>query len=196
MKRIVDIIISLFSVIFLSPVFFAIWFVIVVGSGFPGFFVQRRIGRSMKSFSLYKFRTMTVKVHSEKGSFDAGRTNRVTNIGRTLRKWKLDELPQLWNVMKGDMSLVGPRPEVKKWVDVYPDRWARVLTVRPGITDPASIEFRNEEEILAQSDDPERTYLEQILPRKLDMYEGYVRNQCMLGDMKIIINTILAVAKK
>ena len=106
------------------------------------------------------------------------------------RSTKLDELPQLWNVLRGDMSLVGPRPEVQKWVDVYPERWSRVLSLRPGITDNASLEFRNEEELLAASSNPEKTYSDEVLPRKLDLYEDYVQNHSLAGDIRIIFRTI------
>ena len=114
-------------------------------------------------------------------------------MGAFLRKTKLDELPQLWNVLKGDMSIVGPRPEVRKWVDAYPDRWAKVLTVKPGITDPASIYYHNEEELLAQADDPEAYYRDHILPHKLDLYEEYVKTRSFYGDICLIIKTILTV---
>jgi lipopolysaccharide/colanic/teichoic acid biosynthesis glycosyltransferase len=127
------------------------------------------------------------------GTFDAGATSRVTPIGRFLRKSKLDELPQLWNVLRGEMSLVGPRPEVRKWVDAYPERWTFVHAVRPGITDPASIRFRNEEEILAASTDPEATYRDVILPQKLVLYEDYVRDRSFWGDIAIILKTIAVV---
>ncbi len=139
---------------------------------------------------------MRVQKGAEKGSFDAGNASRVTHLGKLLRKNKIDELPQLWNVVKGDMSLVGPRPEVRKWVDAYPVRWAHVLTVRPGITDPASIVYRNEEEILARSSDPEKTYCEEILPHKLDLYEEYVRSRSFLGDIGILLKTMWAVFRK
>ena len=124
-----------------------------------------------------------------------GNRRRVTGVGRLLRATKLDELPQLWNVLKGDMSLVGPRPEVRQWVAAYPERWARVLTVKPGITDPASIVYRDEESILARSPDPERTYREDILPHKLDLYEEYVRSRNFFGDIGIILKTLFAVIK-
>ena len=127
------------------------------------------------------------------GSFAVGDASRVTPIGQLLRKSKLDELPQLWNVLTGDMSLVGPRPEVRKWVDAYPERWSRVLTVRPGITDPASIVYRNEEELLARSPDPERTYREVILPHKLDLYEEYVRTQGFWRDIRVLLTTLWVV---
>ncbi|HEX2746850.1 MAG TPA: sugar transferase, partial [Verrucomicrobiales bacterium] len=115
---------------------------------------------------------------------------RVTKTGRLLRKSKLDELPQLWNVIRGEMALVGPRPEVRKWVKAHPDRWAFVHTVRPGITDPASIEFRNEEELLAAAADPEALYREVILPRKLDLYENYIRTRASGRDLGILLKTV------
>ena len=136
---------------------------------------------------------MTVQAGTEKGSFEAGSARRVTPVGRFLRKTKLDELPQLWNVIKGEMSLVGPRPEVRKWVDAYPARWARVLEVKPGITDPASIVFRNEEELLAAAKDPEDAYRNAILPRKLDLYEEYLRTRTFWGDVGIIFKTMRVV---
>ncbi len=132
---------------------------------------------------------------SEKGTFEAGSSARVTPFGRLLRKTKLDELPQLWNVLKGDMSLVGPRPEVRKWVDVYPERWDLALKVRPGITDPASIVYRNEEKLLAQSPDPQRTYLEEVLPHKLDYYEEYVKTHNVCCDIRIVLKTFRVVVQ-
>jgi len=117
-------------------------------------------------------------------------------LGRVLRKSKLDEVPQLWNVLIGDMSLVGPRPEVRKWVDAYPERWNRVLTLRPGITDPASIFYRNEEELLAGSANPEQMYLDEVLPHKLSLYEEYVLTRTFWGDMHIVFKTLMAVAGK
>ena len=130
---------------------------------------------------------------SESGAFDVGDTSRVTAVGRFLRKTKLDELPQLWNVLRGDMSLVGPRPEVRKWVEAYPERWAKVLTVRPGITDPASIAFRNEEELLTAAPDPENYYRNVILPRKLALYEQYVATRSFWGDVGILLKTVWTV---
>jgi len=161
----------------------------------PVFFIQQRTGRQGRTFKLIKFRTMKVASGKSSGSFDAGDNSRITPFGQFLRKTKLDELPQLFNVLKGDMSFVGPRPEVKQWTEVYPEKWKIVHLVKPGITDNASIEFRNEEEILAQSDDPIKTYREEILPRKLDLYIDYVNNQTFLGDLKIILKTIKVVIK-
>jgi lipopolysaccharide/colanic/teichoic acid biosynthesis glycosyltransferase len=111
-------------------------------------------------------------------------------FGRILRFYKLDELPQLWNVLKGEMSMVGPRPEVRKWADAYPEQWRKVLSVKPGITDPASLHYRDEEAILAASPDPEKAYREGILPKKLDFYEEYVDNNTLLGDLGLVMRTL------
>jgi lipopolysaccharide/colanic/teichoic acid biosynthesis glycosyltransferase len=159
-------------------------------------FIQKRIGIDGISFSLLKFRTMRVEKDTEKGSFHAGDVSRITPIGKILRKTKLDELPQLFNVLKGDMSIVGPRPEVDKWTKIYPEKWSIVHKVKPGITDNASILFRNEEVILKNSPNPEETYKNEILPKKLDLYIDYVNNHSFLGDMKIILKTINVVLFK
>lgn len=196
MKRIFDFVASLIGFFLLIPVLLVCSILIVVDDGFPILFKQKRVGRYGRDFNLFKFRTMIVKREAEKGSFDVGSSARVTSIGRLLRKTKLDELPQLWNVIRGDMSLVGPRPEVRKWVDVYPEEWERVHTVRPGITDSASIKFRNEEEILSCSDKPEQTYCDVILPQKLSLYTDYVNSRTFWGDIKIIFQTLWAVISK
>lgn len=196
MKRCFDILAALAGVVLLSPLFVLVAILIRLTSEGPVFFRQRRVGRGGREFVLCKFRTMRVASGAECGSFDAGNNSRVTAVGSMLRKSKLDELPQLWNVLTGDMSLVGPRPEVRKWVDAYPERWNRVLTVRPGITDPASICYRNEEELLAESADPEQRYRDEILPHKLSLYEGYVRNHSFRGDMHILFKTLMVVAGK
>jgi len=133
---------------------------------------------------------------SKKGSFDAGDRSRVTSVGRFLRRTKLDELPQLINVLIGEMSLVGPRPEVRQWVKVYPEKWKIVHQVKPGITDNASILFRDEEEILASSLSPEITYREVILPKKLSLYLEYVKTQSLAQDCRIIFKTILILIRK
>jgi len=193
LKRIFDFTVSLVSLILLSPFFILIMAGIIIFDGRPVLFRQMRVGVNGSGFMLNKFRTMRVIRGAASGTFDAGDTSRITKIGAFLRKTKLDELPQLWNVFKGDMSLVGPRPEVRKWVDAYPERWAKVLTVKPGITDPASIYYRNEEELLAQADDPVACYRDQILPHKLDLYEEYVRTRTFLGDIFLIFKTIMLV---
>jgi len=193
MKRAVDVIFATIGFMLLSPLLLMCIGMIMLADGSPIFFHQMRIGLHGKAFMLYKFRSMRDRHESFEDSFDAGDKSRVTRIGAFLRKTKLDELPQLWNVLKGDMSLVGPRPEVQKWVDAYPERWNRILTVRPGITDPASIYYRNEEELLAQTEDPEAYYRDNVLPHKLDLYEEYVRTRSFLGDIRLIIKTILSV---
>jgi len=138
---------------------------------------------------------MTVKDNTDGKDFEPGSGMRITRIGRILRKTKVDELPQLINVVKGEMSLVGPRPEVEQYIKLYQERWNGILQTTPGITDPASIRFRNEEELLASSKDPEEEYRKVILPRKLEIYEDYVKNISLLNDVKILIGTIFVVLK-
>lgn len=190
MKRSFDFMVSLAGLIILIPVFLLISILIKTTDKGPVFFRQLRVGRGGKLFVLYKFRSMSPLKSAENGSFEPGDSSRVTTIGKFLRKTKIDELPQLFNVLKGDMSLVGPRPEVEKWVRVYPEKWEKVLTVRPGITDYASIYYRNEETMMASSADPEREYREIILPRKLELYEKYVIKHTFLNDIKLICITI------
>ena len=193
MKRIVDFMLSALGLVVLSPLLLLIAVLVRLTSPGPAFFRQIRVGWHGRSFIMLKFRTMTELQDAGKGSFDAGSSARVTRIGRVLRKTKMDELPQLWNVLKGDMAVVGPRPEVRKWVDAYPDQWDRILTVRPGITDPGAIEFRNEEDILAAQSDPEAYYRNVILVRKLDLYEKYVHTRSFWGDLRILLRTVWAV---
>ena len=196
MKRLVDVLAASAGLLLLSPLLLTLAAWVRLSSGSPVLFRQQRVGRGMRNFTLVKFRTMSVAPGTERGSFDAGRTTRVTPVGRFLRRTKLDELPQLWNVLVGDMSLVGPRPEIRRWVEVYPERWARVLAVRPGITDPASILYRNEEELLSAASDPQPVYREDILPHKLAIYETYVRNHSLVGDMVILWRTLIAVLRR
>jgi lipopolysaccharide/colanic/teichoic acid biosynthesis glycosyltransferase len=193
MKRIIDILLALLGVIILFPLAFIVGMIIFLNDFQPIFFHQERIGRFGTAFKLFKFRSMTTLKGVSKNSFDVGDTSRVTRIGKIIRKTKLDEIPQLLNVIVGDMSIVGPRPEIKLWTEVYPDRWSIVHSVKPGITDNASIEFRNEEKLLANADEPEVIYRDVILPRKLDLYIQYVENQSFLGDVKIIFRTIKTV---
>jgi lipopolysaccharide/colanic/teichoic acid biosynthesis glycosyltransferase len=136
---------------------------------------------------------MAERKESDGKDFEPGSGMRVTRVGAIIRKTKVDELPQLINVIKGDMSLVGPRPEVRKYIEMFPERWSKILSIRPGITDPASVEFRNEEEILAAAEDPEREYVEKVLPRKLELYEKYVNDITFLGDLKVIVATFAAI---
>ena len=193
MKRTLDLVFALAGLVLLSPLLVLAWLCIVTTSGAPGLYRHRRVGKNGRIFTLFKFRTMTQVRGSQTCSFDPGCLERVTRLGKLLRRTKVDELPQLWNVLRGDMSLVGPRPEVPEWVAAYPDRWTRVLKVRPGITDNASLEFRNEEQILAASDDPEKLYRHVILPRKLDLYEAYVERHSFWRDLKLLLRTAQAV---
>ncbi|MCG8582520.1 MAG: sugar transferase [Bacteroidales bacterium] len=189
MKRFADIIISIILISLLWPLMLLITLSLLITEGQPVFFLQYRVGKNRQLFQIYKFRTMRLKAGTENGSFDAGNNKRVTPIGAVLRKTKLDELPQLFNVIMGQMSIVGPRPEVEMWTKVYSERWDIVLAIKPGITDTASLEFKNEETLLAQSADPEKTYREIILPKKLDSYETYVYSHSFLGDMKLLGKT-------
>ncbi|MCC6180697.1 MAG: sugar transferase [Bacteroidia bacterium] len=190
LKRLFDIIASLFGLLILSPLFILIALLIVLGSGFPVFYLQIRVGKNNQDFKLFKFRTMR-KDSDKKGLLTVGgRDPRVTSIGYYLRKFKLDELPQLFNVIIGTMSLVGPRPEVRKYVNLYTTEQQKVLKAKPGITDYASIEYFSENELLAQSNNPEKTYIEEIMPAKLKLNQRYINEQGILTDIKIILKTI------
>ncbi|MHC4916723.1 MAG: sugar transferase [Planctomycetota bacterium] len=192
LKRAFDLAGALVGLIALAPVMLVVAGLVRLTSSGPALFRQWRVGRSGRDLRMLKFRTMAVREDAEDGVFDPGDRSRITPVGHFLRRAKLDELPQLWNVLCGDMSLVGPRPEVRRWVDACPERWEAVHAVRPGITDPASLLYRDEEALLAASADPERTYREEVLPRKLDLYERYVRERSFAGDLKLIIWTAAA----
>jgi lipopolysaccharide/colanic/teichoic acid biosynthesis glycosyltransferase len=194
-KRSIDIAFSIVMLILLFPIIALICFIILLRMPGPILFEQQRIGKEGRPFRLKKFRSMRVIKDAEDGRFDVGNNYRILPFGKTLRKTKLDEIPQLINVLKGEMSIVGPRPEVKQWTEVFPEQWKIVHSIKPGMTDNASVEFRNEEEILAKSKDPIKTYREEILPRKLDLYVEYVNNQSFYGDLKIILKTIKVVIK-
>ncbi len=189
-KRVFDLIASIFGVIFFLPVFIIVPILIKIGSKGPVFFVQKRVGKDFKEFNLYKFRSMVADAPKKGLQITSTDDPRITKIGRILRKTKLDELPQLINVIKGDMSLVGPRPEVKKYVDLKKDEYKKVLSVRPGITDLAAIEFVNEEEILSKFDDKEKAYIEKILPQKIALYNKYIDSISFLEDIRIILKTL------
>ncbi len=154
------------------------------------FFKQERIGLHEKPFTLYKFRTMHIGADQKGLITIGGRDSRITSVGYYLRKYKLDELPQLINIIKGEMSIVGPRPEVKKYVEMYSLQQKKVLLVRPGLTDYASIAFANENELLAQYPDPEKAYIEEIMPAKLALNLKYIQEQSIFTDLKIIYLTV------
>lgn len=182
-----------FSVIFLAltiPIILVLGILVVIDSKGPMFIFQERIGKNQKPFSLVKLRTMFTESQS-KGLLTIGnRDHRVTKVGYFLRKYKFDEFPQFWNVLKGDMSIVGPRPEVKKYVDLYDSNQKEIFQFRPGITDVSSILFWNESELLAQSTDPERHYIDVILPQKIEMSLAYSRKANFFSDLGMIFKTV------
>ncbi len=188
-----DLFLSTIGLIILAPLFAIIAILIKIDSSGPIFFRQERIGQNIIPFNIFKFRTMKIKQDSNI-KITIGKDSRITKIGSILRKYKIDELPQLINVIKGEMSLVGPRPEVAEYVKYYSARDKQiVLSVKPGITDLASIKFRNENEILAKESNPEKAYIEKILPKKLAYCRFYATHQSLGLDVAIIIKTIKAV---
>ena len=189
-KRGFDIVFSLLGLLLLSPLFLIIGLIIKTGSKGPIFFKQLRVGKDGKEFKIIKFRTMEVDAENKGLQITIGQDRRITKEGRWLRKFKLDELPQLINVLVGEMSLVGPRPEVPKYVAYYNDYQRNILKVKPGITDLASIEFRAENDLLGRSIDPEKTYIEEIIPAKLSLNLKYIKSMSLLNDLKIIVRTI------
>ena len=193
LKRLFDIICSSLGVILLSPVIIVIAAIILIEDRFPVFYRGVRVGRCGKLFRIYKYRSMVRNAESVGGDSTADDDPRITRIGKFLRKYKLDELPQLINVLKGDMSIVGPRPEIRKYVDQYNEEEKQILTVRPGITDWASIWNADEGALLAGAKDPDRAYEELIRPTKLKLQLKYVRERSFFTDMKIIFLTMLAV---
>ena len=190
-KRGIDILFSLIGLICLFPFFIFISFFIFITSKGGVFFVQLRVGKNNKDFKLYKFRTMFLNSDS-KGLLTVGNNDkRITKLGYYLRKNKLDELPQLINVLNGTMSLVGPRPEVRKYVNLYNSEQKSILDVKPGITDFASLMYFNENEILANSVNPEQTYINEIMPIKLELNKQYINEMTLLTDLKIIFKTFI-----
>ena len=193
MKRLFDILASGLGLIVLSPIFLplAIW--IKLDSEGPVFYRQVRVGKGNKDFRIFKFRSM--RVGADKGSLVTigGHDPRVTRPGYFIRKFKFDELPQLINVFLGDMSLVGPRPEVRHYVDYWTPEQMHVLDVRPGITDPASIKFRNENELMENAEDPEKYYIEVIMQEKIKLYLEYVNHHSFIGDIYLIFRTFFVI---
>ncbi len=190
MKRLFDIVFSFLGLIFLSWLFIIIALAVGLTSKGGVFYKQKRVGRHNKDFVLYKFRSM--KVDSDKKSLITigNRDSRITSVGYFIRKYKLDELPQLLNVFKGDMSFVGPRPEVRYYVDMYTDDQKKVLDFRPGITDPASIAYRNENELLSTKDSPKEYYIQVVMPDKIRINLQYQAKRTFFSDIKIIFLTI------
>jgi lipopolysaccharide/colanic/teichoic acid biosynthesis glycosyltransferase len=194
LKRWFDLLASGLGLIVLSPLFLLVAILIKLDSKGPVFFRQERVGRFGKVFKIHKFRTMVADAELKGLQITVGADARVTRVGGALRKYKVDELPQLIDVFFDDMSLVGPRPEVARYVAFYPDETKDVvLSVRPGITDRASIEYKDENQILGLADDPHRAYVEQVLPVKIGYYVDYVTHRTFFGDLKIIFATLVSI---
>lgn len=189
MIRFFDILFSLFGLLILSPLFVIVAIWIVIDNPGPVFYRQQRVSKHNKDFGLLKFRSMRVGADKMSLITIGERDPRITRAGYYIRKYKIDELPQLWNVLVGDMSLVGPRPEVRRYVDVYTDEQKRVLNVRPGITDYASIAYMDENRLLAQAEDPDKTYIEEIIPAKIALNMRYIEHQTLGEYFKIIALT-------
>lgn len=195
MKRIFDFIFSFLAIILLLPFFVIIALSIIFDSKGGIFYRQIRVGKNNKDFKLIKFRTMFTN-SDKKGLLTVGmRDSRITKVGYFLRRYKLDELPQLFNIFIGDMSFVGPRPEVRKYVEMYDGEQLQVLAVRPGLTDYASLEYINENEILAKSENHEKTYIDEIMPAKLKLNLKYIEEKSFWVDLKIIFKTALKIIK-
>jgi lipopolysaccharide/colanic/teichoic acid biosynthesis glycosyltransferase len=192
-KRLLDIVASAAGLLLLSPLLAAAAIAVRLDSPGPSLFRHERVGRNGRRFHVLKFRSMT---HRSKGAeVTAAGDWRITRVGRILRKTKLDELPQLLNVLVGEMSLVGPRPEVQRYVDLFPAEYAEILRVRPGITDLAAIEYRDEERLLAASADPESEYRSVVLPAKIALYRKYLAERSFATDLRILARTIAAVLR-
>jgi len=195
LKRFIDIFFSFVGLILAIPVFVLIGVAITIESRGGVFYKQARVGKDNHDFFLYKFRSMKTGAHRQ-GLLTVGANDRrITKTGLFLRKYKLDELPQLINIIFGDMSIVGPRPEVRRFVELYNEQQMRVLTVRPGLTDYASIEYFDENKILGASDDPEAVYINKIMPAKLSLNIKYISEMSFKTDLKIIVRTILKIIR-
>jgi lipopolysaccharide/colanic/teichoic acid biosynthesis glycosyltransferase len=193
MKRIFDFLLSLFGILILAPILLILALLIKLDSKGPVFYRQVRVGKNNEDFKIFKFRTMHVNA-DKLGLLTVGdKDPRVTNIGVFLRKYKLDELPQLINVLIGNMSFVGPRPEVRKYVNLYSTEDMEILNVKPGITDYASIAYRDEAEIIRKAADPEKAYIEDIMPEKIKLNKVYINNYGILTDIKIIFKTFTSI---
>ncbi|MBF0502149.1 MAG: sugar transferase [Candidatus Riflebacteria bacterium] len=193
LKRFFDFCVSAVALVLLSPLLLFVAIVVRLSSPGPAIFAQQRIGRGFKPFFIYKFRSMKEDAPQLGGQITYGDDPRITQIGRHLRKTKIDELPQLFNVIRGDMSFVGPRPEVNRYVEMFRDDYAEILRVRPGITDLASLKFRDEAALLATSSNPEEDYIRSVLPEKIRLAKKYIEESSFLLDLKIILKTMLSI---
>jgi len=191
MKRTFDLIMTALGLALISPLLVIVAIIIKSTSAGRVLFRQERVGKRFRHFFIYKFRTMIQDAPRLGGPITFGDDPRITRVGRVLRKTKIDELPQLFNVLKGDMSLVGPRPEVPRYVDMFRDDYEIILRVRPGITDLASLKYRDEAAILGQAQDPEKEYVKRVLPEKIRFAKEYVRHSSLLFDLAVIFKTVL-----
>jgi len=196
MIRLFDIIFSLLGILLFFPLFIVIYLLVILESKGGGFYIQHRVGKGNVDFKLYKFRSMRVGSDRKGLITVGGRDPRMTKTGTFIRRFKLDELPQLFNVLNGTMSLVGPRPEVRKYVELYTQEQLKVLSIRPGITDYASIEYVDENVLLGTAIDPEKVYIEEILPHKIQLNMKFIENQSIKEYFHIIFLTFLHIAKK
>jgi lipopolysaccharide/colanic/teichoic acid biosynthesis glycosyltransferase len=194
-KRILDILITSIGIILFFPVIIAVSLIILISSGYPVFFLQERVGKDWKIFKIVKFRTMVKNADKMGSGVSSHDDYRITNIGKFLRRFKIDEIPQIFNVLLGDMSLVGPRPELLKYAEYYLDDYSEILKIKPGITDYASLEFRNESELLRHPDDNEKIYLNKILPDKIKLYKKYLKEANLTTDIKIIFSTFKVIIR-
>lgn len=193
-RRVIDVAVSLLLLIVMSPLLIVLALLVKASSPGPVFFRHERVGRHGRPFYLLKFRSM--RQDSGGPEVTAGGDRRITPVGRFMRKWKLDELPQFWNVLRGEMTLVGPRPEVPRYVALYTPEQRQVLSVRPGITGLTQLEYRNEEELLAGRDNVEEYYINEVMPAKLKRDLEYIRTRTLIGDLGILIRTVVAVLRR
>ena len=191
MKRTFDFVVALLGLVLVFPLWGVVALSIRMDSKGPVFFRQERIGRGFQPFLIIKFRTMVRDAPRQGGPITFGNDPRITRVGRILRKTKIDELPQLINVLKGEMSLVGPRPEIRPYVELFRQDYEEILKVRPGITDLASLRYRNEAEVLGQSQNPEEEYVRRILPEKIRLAKEYLQGASLAGDLALIFKTLL-----
>jgi lipopolysaccharide/colanic/teichoic acid biosynthesis glycosyltransferase len=189
-KRLFDIVVSAVACAMLSPVMLLVALLVKSTSLGPILFLQERVGKNFRRFKIYKFRTMIPDAPNLGGVITIGEDPRITKVGRVLRMTKIDELPQLFNVLLGDMSFVGPRPEAPKYVEMFRDDYEEILTVRPGVTDLASIKYRDEAAVLGQAEDSEREYIERVLPEKIQFAKEYVRRSSLWFDLAVIFRTV------
>ncbi len=196
LKRIIDITFSFIALIVLIPVILIISLTVIFRCGLPVFFYQERVGKNWKRFKIIKFRTMINGADNAGPDISTDNDTRITNIGKFLRKYKLDEIPQLFNILKGDMSIVGPRPEIPKYVNDFSDEYIEILKIKPGLSDYAALEYSNEAALIKSSFNAEEYYKSNILPEKIKLYKRYIREISFLTDIKIILRTFKSIIRK